>query len=75
MLGGGDPDAVTLSSAVPFAPLEATAQIDRRIDYVLVAGAPGVAVDTAFTATDPVDGLHPSDSFPVHVRRRLPGKS
>lgn len=32
---GGDPAAVTLSSAHPHAPLEATELIDRRIDHVL----------------------------------------
>jgi hypothetical protein len=35
LAGGGDPAAVTLDSAVPFAPVEAVKQIDRRIDHVL----------------------------------------
>lgn len=40
--GGGDPTAVTLSTANPFAPREARRQIDRRIDYVLARpGPPG----------------------------------
>jgi endonuclease/exonuclease/phosphatase family metal-dependent hydrolase len=67
--GGGDPGAVTLSSAVPEAPLEATKQIDRRIDHVLARpGRPGgtVAVTRAFLAGDrPVDGRHPSDHYAV----------
>ena len=67
--GGGDPDAVTLSSAVPEAPLEATKQIDRRIDHILAR--PGRAGDTvtvarAFLAGDePIDGRYPSDHFAV----------
>jgi endonuclease/exonuclease/phosphatase family metal-dependent hydrolase len=68
--GGGDPDAVTLSSEVPFAPLGATQQIDRRIDYVLAK--PGresesLRVDRAFIDGRPVDGLYPSDHFAVVV--------
>jgi hypothetical protein len=66
--GGGDPAAVTLSSAHPAAPLQATEQIDRRIDYVM--GRAGrkdgrLRVDHAFLAGEPVDGLHPSDHFAV----------
>jgi endonuclease/exonuclease/phosphatase family metal-dependent hydrolase len=63
-VGGGDPDAVTLSSTHPQAPLAATELIDRRIDHVLVRpGRPGqrVVVERAVLAGDPVDGLHPSD--------------
>jgi endonuclease/exonuclease/phosphatase family metal-dependent hydrolase len=69
--GGGDPGAVTLDSAVPFAPLEATKQIDRRIDHILAR--PGrsdgdVTVRRAFLAGDrPVDGLFPSDHYAVAV--------
>jgi endonuclease/exonuclease/phosphatase family metal-dependent hydrolase len=64
-LGGGDPDAVTLSSAVPFAPLEATKEIDRRIDHIFVNRESGVAVESAFTVDAPVGDLFPSDHFPV----------
>ena len=66
-LGGGDPDAVTLSSDVPFAPLEAVKEIDRRIDHVLMrrGDRDPVAVDGAFTVDAPVDGRFPSDHFPV----------
>lgn len=80
-LGGGDPDAVTLSSAVPFAPLEATKEIDRRIDHVLVRardrvegidGAEGVEVHAVSIVDEPVDGLFPSDHFPVVADVRWP---
>jgi endonuclease/exonuclease/phosphatase family metal-dependent hydrolase len=67
--GGGDPGAVTLSSAVPEAPLEATKQIDRRIDHVLArAGRAGgtLTVRRAFLAGDqPIEGRYPSDHFAV----------
>jgi len=66
--GGGGPDGVTLSSANPFAPLEAEKQIDQRIDYVLarpgIAGQ-GVSVQRAFVAGTAVDGLYPSDHYAV----------
>jgi endonuclease/exonuclease/phosphatase family metal-dependent hydrolase len=66
--GGGDPAGVTLSSGNPFAPREAQRQIDQRIDYVLArpgtTGRP-LAVERAFVAGDPVDGLHPSDHYAV----------
>jgi endonuclease/exonuclease/phosphatase family metal-dependent hydrolase len=68
--GGGDPDAVTLSSANPFAPREASGQIDRRIDYVLARpGTAGraVRVRRAFLAGAPVGGLPPSDHHAVVV--------
>jgi endonuclease/exonuclease/phosphatase family metal-dependent hydrolase len=62
--GGGDPDAVTLSSKNPLAPLAAVKQIDRRVDYILArpgtAGRP-VAVRRAFLADTPVAGVYPSD--------------
>lgn len=70
-LGGGDPDAVTLSSAVPFAPLEATKEIDRRVDHVLARRGAGVVVDSAFTVDAPVGGRFPSDHFPVVADVRL----
>jgi endonuclease/exonuclease/phosphatase family metal-dependent hydrolase len=67
--GGGAPDAVTLDSAVPFAPVKATKQIDRRIDHVLArAGRPGrpVTVRGAFLAGDrPIGGVYPSDHYAV----------
>jgi hypothetical protein len=62
--GAGDPDAVTLSAANPFAPTEATKQLDRRIDYVLARpgtrGRP-VPVRRAFVAGVTADGPPPSD--------------
>ncbi len=70
-LGGGDPDAVTLSSAVPFAPLEATKEIDRRIDHILVNRGADVSVEAAFTVDAPVGDLYPSDHFPVVADVRL----
>ena len=65
--GGGDAGAVTLSSATPWAPVEATRLIDRRIDWVLARpGRRPVSVTRAFLAGDePVDGLYPSDHFAV----------
>lgn len=71
-LAGGDPEAVTLSSAVPFAPLEATKEIDRRIDHVLVRRGAGAVADAAFTVDAPVDGRFPSDHFPVVADVRFP---
>ncbi len=69
--GGGAPEAVTLSSAHPDAPVEAVKQIDRRIDHVFARpGRPGgtVTVHRAFVAGDaPIDGLHPSDHWAVVV--------
>jgi endonuclease/exonuclease/phosphatase family metal-dependent hydrolase len=70
-LGGGDPDAVTLSSAVPFAPLEAAKEIDRRIDHILVARGAGVSVRKAFTVSSAVGDVYPSDHFPVVADVRL----
>ncbi|WP_173921785.1 endonuclease/exonuclease/phosphatase family protein [Agromyces sp. Marseille-P2726] len=64
-LGGGSPGAVTLSSAVPFAPLEATKEIDRRVDHVLIRRGSDVAVGAASVIDTPVDGVYPSDHFPV----------
>jgi endonuclease/exonuclease/phosphatase family metal-dependent hydrolase len=68
--GGGDPLGVTLSSRNPFAPPEARRQIDRRVDYVLARpGTSGraVVVERAFAVETPVDGLPPSDHYPVVV--------
>ena len=67
---GGDERAVTLSSALPFAPLEAVRQIDRRIDHVLVgpgAGGPRVRAKDASVLDEPVDGVWASDHFAVVV--------
>lgn len=67
--GGGDPDAVTLSSAHPEAPLEAVAQIDRRIDHLVArAGRPGgevTARGSRLAGHRPTAGLYPSDHFAV----------
>ncbi|GAA0810340.1 endonuclease/exonuclease/phosphatase family protein [Spirilliplanes yamanashiensis] len=73
--GSGDPAAVTLASTHPDAPLEAVAQIDRRIDHVLVRpGRVPVTVERAFLAgAEPIDGLHPSDHRAVVVDLRVPG--
>jgi endonuclease/exonuclease/phosphatase family metal-dependent hydrolase len=71
---GGAPDAVTLSSDNPYAPLEAERQIDRRIDYVLArpgAADRGVTATQAFTVHGPIDGVHPSDHAPVAVDLQL----
>ena len=65
--GGGDPDAVTLSSATPCAPLDAVRQIDRRVDYVFARpGAPGRPVtvtSSTLAGTERVNGTVPSDHF------------
>jgi len=66
--GGGEPGAVTLSSAHPFAPKEVPELLDQRIDHVLVRpGHPGqrVHVERAALAGHPVDGLEPSDHYAV----------
>jgi endonuclease/exonuclease/phosphatase family metal-dependent hydrolase len=67
--GGGDPGATTLDSLLPYAPLEATTLIDRRIDHVLVRpGRPGatVTVRGAFIAGDrPINGHYPSDHYAI----------
>jgi endonuclease/exonuclease/phosphatase family metal-dependent hydrolase len=63
--GKGDPDAVTLPSAHPCAPLAAGPQlIDKRIDHIFFR--PGredqyVQVEDVQLAGDPVDGVFPSD--------------
>jgi hypothetical protein len=66
--GGGNSDGVTLSSENPYAPMEARAQIDRRIDYVMAR--PGhrdrpVVVERAFVAGRPLAGLPASDHYAV----------
>jgi endonuclease/exonuclease/phosphatase family metal-dependent hydrolase len=64
--GGGDPGATTLDSAVPFAPLEATHLLDRRIDHILAR--PAISVTGAFIAGDrPIGGYYPSDHYAVGV--------
>lgn len=66
--GGGDGDGVTLSAALPIAPLGAVKQLDRRIDYVLFrrsTGGPAPAVTHAAVVDEPVDGLYASDHFAV----------
>lgn len=67
---GADPDAATLSRRNPLATVQATKQIDRRIDYILARpGTPQrpVQVERAFTVEASVDGLPPSDHYPVVV--------
>lgn len=67
---GGDASAVTLSSALPFAPLEAVRQIDRRIDHVLAGPGPGdrrVHATSARVLDQPVAGVWASDHFAVVV--------
>ena len=66
--GHGDPRAVTLSSAHPFAPKEVPGLLDQRIDHVLVRpGNPRqqIQVDRVALAGHPVDGLDPSDHHAV----------
>lgn len=72
-VGGGDTHARTLRSEHPFAPSEATKQLDQRIDYVLArsTGDDTVEVARASTLAQPVDGLHPSDHDAVIVDLEL----
>ncbi|WP_170284638.1 endonuclease/exonuclease/phosphatase family protein [Kribbella amoyensis] len=66
--GSGEKDAVTLSSRHPEAPVEATKQLDRRIDYVLTSsGGTGQRFWTegVFLVGEPVGGVFPSDHFAV----------
>jgi endonuclease/exonuclease/phosphatase family metal-dependent hydrolase len=70
--GRGAPDAVTLPSSHPSAPLEAGPQlIDQRIDHVFFrAGRENqhVVVDAVRLAGgDPIGGVHPSDHRAVVV--------
>jgi endonuclease/exonuclease/phosphatase family metal-dependent hydrolase len=72
--GGAADGGHTLSSGNPLAPRAAWWLIDRRIDYVLARpGTPAhpVAVERAFVAGDPPDGLHPSDHYAVVADFRL----
>jgi endonuclease/exonuclease/phosphatase family metal-dependent hydrolase len=63
--GSGAPDAVTLPSTHPSAPLEAGPElVDQRIDHIFYR--PGdedqlVSVESAVIAGDAVDGIYPSD--------------
>jgi endonuclease/exonuclease/phosphatase family metal-dependent hydrolase len=63
--GNGAPDAVTLPSTHPSAPLEAGPElVDQRIDHIFYR--PGhedqlVNVESAVLAGDAVDGVYPSD--------------
>lgn len=76
--GHGDPDAVTLPSSHPSAPLEAGPElVDRRIDHVFFrAGENGqqVLVESTALAGDPVGGILPSDHRAVvcDLRWRAP---
>jgi endonuclease/exonuclease/phosphatase family metal-dependent hydrolase len=72
---GGGTEQPTLSSVHPQAPVQATKQIDQRIDYVLAR--PGrrtgaISVDQAFLAGTQVDGLYPSDHFAVVIDLVVP---
>ncbi len=75
--GRGAPDAVTLPSSHPSAPLEAGPQlVDQRIDHIFFR--PGredqhVLVDGVQLAGDPVDGTFPSDHRAVVVDLRWRG--
>lgn len=67
-VGEGDPQARTLPSDHPQAPVEAAELIDQRIDHVFFRpGRPGmqVAVDHVALVGHPVDGLYPSDHLGV----------
>jgi endonuclease/exonuclease/phosphatase (EEP) superfamily protein YafD len=63
--GGGTPEAVTLPSTHPSAPLEAGPElVDQRIDHIWYR--PGhedqlVNVESAVLAGDAVEGIFPSD--------------
>jgi endonuclease/exonuclease/phosphatase family metal-dependent hydrolase len=65
--GGGEDDAVTLSSTTPYAPLDAVRQIDRRVDYVFARpgrpGRPLVVSGSRLAGTQPVGGTLPSDHY------------
>jgi endonuclease/exonuclease/phosphatase family metal-dependent hydrolase len=68
---GADPDAVTLDSALPYAPADAVKQLDRRVDHVFARpGRPGLqlSIAGAFLAGDrPIGGTYPSDHYAVGV--------
>jgi endonuclease/exonuclease/phosphatase family metal-dependent hydrolase len=68
-----DPDARTLSSDNPFAPLEAALQIDRRIDHLLARpGAPDQRLNVPWSriVRDRPGGLPPSDHYLVAAELR-----
>jgi endonuclease/exonuclease/phosphatase family metal-dependent hydrolase len=75
--GHGEPDAVTLPSSHPSAPLEAGPQlVDQRIDHIFFR--PGredqhVLVEGVQLAGDPLDGVHPSDHRAVVADLRWRG--
>ena len=57
---------------MPFAPLEATKEMYRRIDHILAAPRGAVDVTAARIIAEPVGGQYPSDHFPVVVDLELP---
>lgn len=75
--GGGAPDAITLPSTHPSAPLEAGPQmVDQRIDHIFFR--PGredqhVLVEGVQIAGDPIGGIHPSDHRAVVADLRWRG--
>ena len=75
--GDGRPDAVTLPSTHPSAPLEAGPQlVDQRIDHIFFR--PGredqqVIVERVELAGEPVDGVYPSDHRAVVADLRWRG--
>ena len=75
--GGGSPEAVTLPSTHPSAPLEAGPQmVDQRIDHIFFR--PGredqqVLVEGVRLAGEPIGGLHPSDHLAVVADLRWRG--
>jgi endonuclease/exonuclease/phosphatase family metal-dependent hydrolase len=72
--GGGAPDAITLPSTHPSAPLEAGPElVDQRIDHIFFR--PGqedqlVHVESVAIAGDAIDGVFPSDHRAVVVDLR-----
>jgi endonuclease/exonuclease/phosphatase family metal-dependent hydrolase len=75
--GHGAPDAITLPSTHPSAPLEAGPEmVDQRIDHIFFR--PGredqhVLVEAVQLAGEPVDGVHPSDHRAVVADLRWRG--
>ena len=70
--GGDDGPGYTWNNANPFAALDC--EPDRRIDYVFVGyprdhGA-GQVVGARIEATEPVDGIHPSDHYALYAELR-----
>lgn len=66
--GAAESDGITLSAALPDAPLGAAKQLNRRIDYLMfrpsISGS-APKVTRAAVVDEPVNGLHPSDHFAV----------